>query len=498
MLLIELDDKDPVPVQRQIINGILSKIESGAIGPGDKLPSTRRLAGTLGVHRSTVAIAYQELWSLGHLDLRPRTSPRVRARVPTAGDADNRGKGHIDWKKASSRAADIVYGTYRGLNRQAAASPGCAPIDFKSLDMDRRLFPLESFRTAMSRALRRHGASLLIYSRDRAGFGPLRETLARRLRAHGIAVSADEVFLTNGAQQGLDMILRLIAAPGRSVAVETPTYQQIIPLLRFHGIRPVEIPVRDDGMDLNILEAALRIERPSLVYTMPNFQNPTGVTTGQAHRERLFSLCDLHRVPILEDGFEEEMKYFGRVVLPIKSMDRRGLVIYCGTLSKVLFPGVRIGWIAADRACVERLKAIRLFSELCGSAVPQAAIHEFLASGAYDRHISRMHRVFRKRMQTALRALRKEIKPEWAEWREPNGGYLIWLKVAPVPGMIRNWEARLAAHGVVAAPGRPFFFSGNRGAHFRLSISTLNEDEIVEGVRRLAGALREAHGGRRV
>ena len=496
MLLLELDDKDPRPVYRKIIDGVRRKIDAGALRPGDRLPSTRRLADGLDVHRSTVAIAYQELWSLGFIDLLPRAAPRVRARAEMAGPPGERAAGLVDWDKACSRAARLVHDAYLRSNRPAAEGPGPSPIDFRSLDMDRRLFPLEGFRTAMSRALRRHGASLLVYNYDRAGFKPLRETLARRLGAHGISVTADEVFLTSGAQQGLDMVLRLVAAPGRAVAVESPTYQQIIPLLRLHGLRAVEVPVRDDGMDLSVLAAALRAERPALVYTMPNFQNPTGVTTDQAHRERLLSLCEAHRVPILEDGFEEEMKYFGRVVLPVKSMDRGGLVIYCGTLSKVLFPGVRVGWIAADRGCIERLKAVRLFSELSASAVTQAAIQEFFESGAYDRHISRMHRVYRRRMQTALRALRREVRPEWAEWREPNGGYLIWLKLAPVPGRTTGWEERLAAHGVKAAPGRPFFFSGSPSAYLRLSISTLDEEEIVEGVRRLAGALREAHAGR--
>jgi len=269
-----------------------------------------------------------------------------------------------------------------------------------------------------------------------------------------------------------------------------------VPLLRLNGLEAAEIPVRDDGMDLGALESALDTVRPALVYTMPNFQNPTGVTTSQAHRERLLSLCASRRVPILEDGFEEEMKYFGRAVLPIKSMDRNGLVIYCGTLSKVLFPGVRVGWLAAHRDCIERLKAVRLFSELCGSYVPQAGVQEFFESGAYDRHIGRMHRVYRKRMQTALRALRRDIRPEWAEWREPNGGYLIWLKLKPVRGRTPDWERLFAAQGVKVSSGRPYYFSSPSEAHVRLSISTVDEGEIAEGVRRLAGALRAAHAGR--
>jgi len=155
----------------------------------------------------------------------------------------------------------------------------------------------------------------------------------------------------------------------------------------------------------------LRKEKPALVYTMPTFHNPTGVSTDQAHRERLLSICEGHRIPVLEDAFEEEMKYFGKTTLPIKSMDKHQIVIYCGTFSKVLFPGVRIGWIAAERECIERLVAIRCFSDLAPNMILQAAMDEFCRNGYYDRHINRMHRTYRRRMQAAVRALREHISP---------------------------------------------------------------------------------------
>lgn len=160
------------------------------------------------------------------------------------------------------------------------------------------------------------------------------------------------------------------------MAIESPTYNKIIPLLRFVGLKPLEVPIERDGMNLDILEQYLKNEKPVLVYTMPNFQNPTGISTSQTHREQLLSLCDGYRVPLLEDGFEEEMKYFGKAILPIKSMDKHHLVIYAGT-PKVLFPGVRIGWIAAEEECIERLLAIRSFSDLSSSMILQAGIYEF-------------------------------------------------------------------------------------------------------------------------
>lgn len=494
MLLFEIKEKSRKPRYRQLIEQIRRRIETGHLLPDEKLPSTRRLADKLGLHRSTVALAYQELWALGYVDLHPGSVPRVRRRMPMTAAADPDGKSLIRWQTTASPAADAIWRTFRDRYPSVAGKPASAPIDFGSLDMDQRLFPLENFRSSLNRALQKRGPALLGYG-DRAGLPSLRKTIALRLRNHGIRVTSDEILLTNGSQQGIDLVLRMIAAPARSVAIESPTYAQLLPLIRFYGLRAVEIPIRRDGMDLAMLAGEISRGKPSLVYTMPNFQNPTGLSSSQVHREQLLSLCETNRIPILEDGFEEEMKYFGKVVMPIKSMDKHHLVIYCGTFSKVLFPGVRIGWIAAERECIERLVAIRSFSELSPPSILQAAIDEFCRNGFYDRHITRMHRVFRKRMQAALHSLHLHIRPEWAEWTEPNGGYLIWLKLKPVPGRSPDWKTLLAAHGVRASMGDSFFFSRARDTHMRLSISTLNEEEIDEGARRLSGALRRAHSG---
>ncbi len=495
MLLLKLDEKSRKPQYQQILEYVRQKIETGILCPGEKLPSTRRLAEKLGIHRSTVAIAYQELWTLGFVDIRPGSCPRVRDRVQIATTANRAEKGLINWEETASTGSNALWQNHLSFHREANRIDGSSRINFSSMNMDHRLFPVENFRSCLHRAIKKQGAALLGYG-DYAGFPPLREYIARRLQSHGISVTTEEILITNGSQQGIDLVFRMIASPEKAVVIESPTYKEAIPLLRFYGLKPLEIPVRPDGMDLSILAETIQKEKPDLIYTMPNFQNPTGVSTSQAHRERLLSLCELHRIPILEDGFEEEMKYFGRVVLPIKSMDKHHLVIYCGTFSKVLFPGLRIGWIAAERECIERLIAIRHFSEISSSMLLQAAIHEFCQKGYYDRHISKMHRFFRQRMQTAIRALRWYISPEWAEWAEPSGGYLIWLKLKPVSSPSPDWEKHFAAHGIQVAPGSSFFFSGTSDTYLRLSISTLNEEEIMEGIKRLSKALKHVYNGR--
>lgn len=492
-LVLSIDESGPEPIYRQILGGIRDRIEKRIIRPGERLPSTRRLADILGVHRSTVALAYQELWALGFVDLRPGARPRVRKRSEIAGPTNRAEKRLVRWTTAASPASGSVLGRYRHVHSEMSQEDGSSTVSFESLDMDRRLLPLENFRSSLGRVTKKNGINFLGYP-DHAGYRPLREYVVHRLQSHGVSVTPDEVLITNGSQQGIDLVFRLIASPGRTVAVESPTYSHMLPLLHLSGLKPLSIPVREDGMDLSLLSKTIEKKKPALLYTIPTFHNPTGVTTDQAHRERLYSICKRHRVPILEDGFDEEMKYFGRAVLPIKSMDTHNIVIYCGTFSKVLFPGVRVGWIVADRECVERLTAVRCFVDLSSSMILQAAMYEFCRDGYYDRHISRMHRIFRKRMTAAIRALREFIPREWAEWSEPNGGYLIWLKLRPAPTPPRDWDHLFASFGVKVALGRRFFFTEPRDNFIRLSISTLDEEEIVEGIQRISRALHHVYG----
>ncbi|MGE5652768.1 MAG: PLP-dependent aminotransferase family protein [Bacillota bacterium] len=490
-MLLRVEERGPLPIYRQIYEQIRTMVEANALLPGSSLPSTRRLAETLHVHRSTVSSAYQELWAAGYVELHPGRSPRVRERVQVVKRADITRESIVPWGEACSATSSEAWASYQVRHQETPGLADLHSIDFSLLNLDHRLFPMDSLRSSMNRVMREGDGSILGYG-DSKGYQPLREWICQYLQRHGIAVSPDEVLLTNGSQHSFDLILRLLASPGGAVAIESPTYGSMIPLLRLLGTRPIGVPMLNSGMDLDALTEIMERERPALVYTTPSFQNPTGVSTSQEHRERLLALCTHYRVPILEDGFEEDMKYFGRAVLPIKSMDRRGLVLYCGTLSKVLFPGLRIGWIVADHECIERLAAINSYTSLGSSALLQAAVHDFCRNGHLDSQVSRMHRVFRKRMQTALRSLRSEVSSSWAEWEDPTGGYLIWLRLRAALTPV-DWDNLLTRHGIKAVLGDRFFLCPQPSTYLRLSIASLNEDEIIAGVSRLAASLREAY-----
>jgi DNA-binding transcriptional MocR family regulator len=496
VLLLSLDATESTPLYRQVCDRILELVDAGALRPGERLPPTRALAAALGIHRTTVVRAYDELRALGYLESRPGSysTVRRRERPPSARVAD---EGRPRARPACSWTALATPGARSALSdaERERAEPSEAPdlIDFSRLRADPTLAPSDELRQCFRTALVRGRGAMLDYA-DPAGFGPLRAAISSRMRVHGADVSPDEVVVTAGAQGALDRILRLLTVAGDRVVVEAPTYGLAHTLLRVHRVKAVEVPMTRDGMDLDVLARVLaRGERPRFVYTMPNFHNPTGVTTSQAHRERLLALCEKRGVPIVEDGFEEEMKYFGEAVLPVKSMDARGGVLYIGTFSKVAFPGLRLGWIAAPREAAAHLSALERATNLGGSTLAQAAVARFCSAGSLEAYLRRVHRVYRKRMQTALRAL-DACLPRGTLCARPSGGYLLWLRLPGSPHSESETCARLLRAGVRVAPGRPFFGAPPAAPHARLSIACLDEAAIAEGCRRIGRVLGEPGG----
>ncbi|MFH2002148.1 MAG: PLP-dependent aminotransferase family protein [Planctomycetota bacterium] len=494
MILLNIKTKGRAPIFRQVFTQIRDLIDRGTLKPGDRLPSSRLLAGKLGVHRTTVFKAYQELWALGYVESRPGSYSVVRERHKVCTLEQRAEKGAVAWDEATAPAAKKVLQLSANMRKHWPEVTPQGLIDLGSLHPDPRLFPVDAFRKQMNRVLVNHGAEMLSYGPSE-GHPPLREYIAQRLRIHGISIAWDEILITNGAQNGLDLIMKLMAAPGCRVFVESPTYALVLPILAYYDAEVVGIPMEKTGISLRRLEAEFQKGKPSFLYTMPNFQNPTGITMTQAHREALLSLCEMHGVPLIEDAFEEEMKYFGKVPLPIKSMDRRQVVVYLGSFSKVLFPGIRIGWIAAERECIQRLAALKRFSDLSSASPMQAALAEFCRQGGYEAHIKRMHRIYRKRMQCALDALEAHVKQKKARWIEPQGGFLIWLSLEGLNQSQGEVYEGLTRKGIRVTLGNPFFPGKSSRKYLRISISSLDEKEIVEGIRRLGEGIDRLYRG---
>lgn len=439
------------------------------------------------MNRTTVVRAYEELQALGYLQSRPGSYNRVQKRRKEV-EYNAQRKSLLTWERISSKPARELYELFLRYSpeRPLGSKFNGKAINISQLDPDPRLYPTDEFRRCLRHVLKEHGPGSLEYGTYK-GYLPLRRLIARRLRLHGISVSEEEILITNGAQQAIDLIIRLFADHAKKVAVEAPTYANVLPLIQFNGQKIVRIPMKEDGMDLDSLEKVLSTEKVSFVYTIPNFQNPTGITTSHQHREKLLNICLKHKIPIVEDGFEEEMKYYGNVPLPIKSIDDKNIVIYLGTFSKALFPGLRIGWITADRECINRITAIKRFSDLTSGNLVQMVLYDFLKRGYYDLHLKRLHRIFRSRMQLALKTIEKCF-PQKVQWTRPSGGYTIWVKM-PRKFTETELHSFLSRYRVIVSPGSYYFPQTRTSAYFRISIARMDEGEIKEGISRLGRAL---------
>ncbi len=495
-ILLHIDREAKTPVFRQISTRILDLIHKEALVPGDTLPASRNLAWQLGVNRSTVYKAYQELWALGYIESTPGSYSTVRKRALLASKNKAPEETLINWSERSNQAVSSTAGLYdyessliqamRSEAQKSGKNP--AVIDFTPLLPDPRLYPVDAYRKCLAQVLSQEGDGLLGYG-DPLGYSPLREFIAERLQLHGVHTSKENIIITSGAQSALDMIFTAFTRPGDKVVVESPTYSRAIGLAQLHGITLLPVEMDSDGMNLKQFSEVLSTESPALIYTIPNFHNPTGITTSQVHREEFLKCAEQHCVPVIEDGFEEEMKYFGKAVLPIKSMDRHSIVLYVGTFSKVLFPGIRIGWIAADPNAIKQLSILHKFSHLSGAVSEQAALNLYCRRGFYENHIKKMHRTYRSRMHVALQKMEALLPFSHVTWSRPSGGYTLWLHMSTGGLSEEELLYKISSYGVLVAPGRFHYTNTHSGVDFRISIGAVNEQEITEGIRRLSEAL---------
>ncbi len=481
MLVLNLDRKSKTPLHRQVFAQISEMIDNTALKPGTRLPSTREFALRNGISRTVVYNAYEELWGQGYIESRPGSYTIVRKKTPNIKLNNRSTKSLIDWEETVTSPCLKINSEYSHFPELSYPERRTDILNMNSLSLDPRILPVENFKKCLNIAIRKD-SGLFNYG-NVEGYPPLRSFIASRLKMHGVEVTAEEIMITNGTQNSIDMILRLFADPGSIIVTEDPTYLYALPLMELYNSRIVGVEMNEYGMHLDKLEKILQSCQPSFIYTIPNFQNPTGITMSQSVRERMISISGNCKIPIIEDAFEEEMKYFGKVPLPLKSMDKDHRVIYLSSFSKVLFPGMRIGWIAADKKLLKIASTVKTFTDISTNTVIQAGLYEFCERGYYDMHIKHMHRIFKRRMQSALAALRENLIFDEVTWHEPLGGYLIWIEVKGLKISEDELLKILLKHRIQLTPGSWFFIEKRQSHHLRISITQLNENEIKEGIK---------------
>ena len=468
------------PVYRRIADGIRRAIESHRLRAGARLPSIRSLASELAVNRDTVALAYDALVSDGLLESTVGRGTFVRDTEAESGESSS-SSGPV-----LTDQVERLLGIEDGRTRFGTTDEA---VSMHALIPDPAFYPIDDFRRAFNRAVASGGAGLFVYG-GAQGYAGLREVLAQRFSAAGIQVRADEIVLCHGASQGIALALRLFASKGDAIAVEAPTYHNVLATLAGLGMRPAVVPMTERGCDLEALEQALSRPEVKAFYTIPTFHNPMGISTPLAHRRALLDVARRCGKPIIEDAFEMDLRVSGRPTPPLAGLDATGLVVHLYSFSKSLFPGLRIGSVTARGRTVDGLVALKQATDLSDSMPLQAGLAEFLDDGAYDRHLGRMRRRLRGRHRAVAAALEAHM-PEGTRFTRPDGGYQIWVEL-PFAIDTRNLLADSVRARVLFSPGSQFLPDGGPSRCLRLSVAQTSEEEIERGLAVL-GELVAAH-----
>ena len=360
------------------------------------------------------------------------------------------------------------------------------------------VFPTPQFQEACQKVLAEHGPEALQYG-PTEGYAPLREMIAANTVRYGIMAKPENVMITSGSQQALDLIGKLLINRGDRILVEAPTYLGALQAFNVYGAEYVSVPIDHDGLCTDQLEEALRAG-PKFMYVLPNFQNPGGVTLSEGRRHQLLLLADKYGCPIIEDDPYGQLRYEGAHLPPLVVVDRENLrrddgytlgnVIYLSTFSKTLAPGLRLAWIVAPEEVITKLVQLKQGADLHTSTFNQMVAYEVARNGFLGQHVKLIRQVYRERRDAMLAAL-DECFPREVTWTRPQGGLFLWVTLPEGMDSHRLFQAAIAEN-VAFVPGDSFFVTDDAEArrHFRLNFSYSKPDAIREGIRRLSIAVR--------
>ncbi len=470
------------PIFLQIARAVARDVARGRLRPGDPLPGSRTFATTLGVHRNTVLAAYRELEAQGYTESVPAKGTRVRFELPDRSPRRPSRPSERDPQKSAfsltPAPADVL-----------AIPPPRGAIALLGGLPDLRHVPATSLARAYRRiATSKRAASLFGYG-DARGEAPLREALAGLLaRARGLAIDEDDIVMTRGSQMALFLAARAVVEPGDVVLVEALGYRPGWEAIRAAGAAIEPIAIDGGGIDVDAVRARCRRGRVRAVYVTPHHQYPTTALLGSGRRLALLEVAREHRLAILEDDYDHEFHYDGRPVLPLASADRDGSVIYFGTLSKILAPALRVGFMVGPRPLLDRAAAHRAIIDRQGDRVLEHALADFIDEGELVRHARRMRRLYEGRRRALAAALEQRLGGR-VSFTLPVGGMALW---AHIPGCdVEALAARCAERGVVFQTAKRFTFDGKRRPYARLGFAAEPEARLDRAVDIIATALSE-------
>ncbi len=484
---VPINREDSLPIYQQITSFIRGEIISGALPPGTRLPSSRQMAAHCGVSRITVLNVYSELTALGLIQSSPGDGTYVAPPLPDVLDVRTvpGQTARPAWQDRMLQPGPRSAAEQFDQLKAASIRPGL--ISFAEGNTDSSLFPLADFRRTLNKVMKENGPEALAYG-ESAGYAPLRTTIARYLSGQGIPAHPEQILVTAGSQQAISLVLRLLLHPGDAILAESPTHMTFIDLCQVTGLRILSVPIDEHGMQVEKAEAVIQAGQARLIYTVPNFQNPSGACLSLNRRRQLIKLAVRYNIPILEDDFVGELRYKGTSLPALKALDPGGYVIHVSTFSKMLMPSLRIGFLVADGALYERLLDLRHACDVTSSNLIQRALHAYLNVGRYEDCLRRGRKHFARRLNAMQAALEKHMPPG-VTWTHPQGGLFIWLSLPP-PLTAGDLLPEAIQSGVIYAPGSLFYPLGTVSNSLRLNFSEQPPERIEPGIRRLARVIR--------
>ncbi|VBB07811.1 transcription regulator hth gntr [Lucifera butyrica] len=472
----QITPKSSIPMYLQIANTIQNKIMAQLLPEGTRLPPERELAALYGVSRTTAINAYRQLEQSGMVKTKMGSGTYVAAAI-------NPSPTGVPWSQLFVPPPQT---TMVSLIRELISVEITGnTVSFAAGMPDPRLYPTDLFQELFLRYQRKLNNFELGHI-PTEGSTSLRRDVVSLMNQQGVQTGQNNTMIVSGSQQGLYLIAKVFLSPGDYVVVQSPTYLGAIQIFQAAGARILTLPIAG-AFPLNLLEDYLIRYRPKLLYMLPTFQNPTGQVVPLEERKSLLQLAAKHRLAIVEDDPYSELYYGSQPPPSLKALDDYGCVIYLGTFSKVLFPGLRTGWMIAPEKVIDRVALEKQYVDLHSSNLSQWLLHHFLQEGLLANHLRHIRQEYKKRRDSAVHALRRFSNGQ-ISFREPEGGFYLWCSL-PEGVTSRSLLHETAKTGVTFVPGEAFYADAGGTHEFRFCFATHSRDLSTDGIKRLAKCL---------
>ncbi|MDE4541453.1 PLP-dependent aminotransferase family protein [Thermoanaerobacterium sp. R66] len=455
MVNFSVDKNKSTPLYIQIFNQFKKYIENGSIPPGYKLPTIRSLAKELGVNNVTVINAYRLLEANGYIEKRVGSGTYVSETV-------RQSEMPIEDIKALEHGQILV-------NKNM--------INFSSSSPNPELFPVEDFKVIINKVLERDGGYAFEYQ-DTKGYMPLRKVIAEFIKKDEVIIDYEDVQIISGGQQGIDVVSKALINFGDCVFVESPTYSWAIASFKSRGAEIVDIELEKDGINVDMLEEKLKIFKPKLIYTMPVFQNPTGISYSVEKMKKLIEIAYKYDTYIVEDDFSNELNFSNNKHLPLKAYDKYDRVIYIKSFSKIYMPGLRLGFILSPKNLINSFAEAKYVTDLSTSGLMQRAFEIYLKEGMWEKHVEVFKNTMKNRFDEMKRLL---LDNSYFEINIPDGGFYFWIKLKESISA-KMIYLKCIERNVSIVPGSIFFSNKIDDSHIRLSYASCEVDKIRKGI----------------